>query len=97
VSEFQIVSLLISRLRRERKEISCGQESEAENSGTQVEIMSGAVLHSTHYGKQVKCFADMRKNDDNQTSSAEHHQIPAHERERGCVAEIYPIEHQSGG
>ena len=80
---------LISRLGRERKEISCGQESEAENSGTQVEIMSGAVLQSpTHYGKQMKCLADMRKNDDNQKSSAEQLQIPAHRRERGGVAGV---------
>ena len=49
--------------------------------------MSGAVLHSpTHYGKQVKRLADMRKNDDNQKSSAEQLQIPAHEREGGDVA-----------
>jgi hypothetical protein len=39
--------------------------------------MAGAVLQSpTHRGKQMKCFADMSKHDDDQTPGAEQHQIP---------------------
>jgi hypothetical protein len=81
---------LISRLSREREATSCGKGSEAENGRTQVEIMPGAVLQSpAHFGKQVKCFADMRKNHDDHTTNAEHHQVPAHKRERGSVAELH--------
>ena len=55
---------------RERKEISCRKESEAENSGAEVEIMAGAMLKCpTHRGKQMKCFADMSKHDDDLTGS----------------------------
>jgi hypothetical protein len=61
----------------ERKEISRRKESETQNSGAGVEIMVGAVLQSpTHHGKQMKCFADMSKHDDDQTPAAEQNQIP---------------------
>jgi hypothetical protein len=39
--------------------------------------MARAMLQSpTHRGKQMKCFAEMSKHDDDQTPGAEQHQIP---------------------
>src|ERR1700688_3532805 len=68
-------------LGRERKEISCREEREAENSSAEVEIMAGAVLQSPpHHGKQMKSFADMSKHDDEQTPGAEQNQIPTGSR-----------------
>jgi hypothetical protein len=39
--------------------------------------MAGAVPEApAHDGKQMKCFADMSKHDDDQTANADQHQIP---------------------
>jgi hypothetical protein len=55
----------ISAATARREEISCGNESETENSGAEVEIMAEAVPQPpAHHGKQTKSFADMSKHDD---------------------------------
>ena len=52
--------------------------------------MAGAMLQSaTHRGKQMKCFADMSKHDDDQTPGAEQHQIPT----GSGVARLHVCEH----
>ena len=53
--------------------------------------MARAMLQSaTHRGKQMKCFADMSKHDDDQTPGAEQHQIPTVAAWRGFMSVSMP-------
>jgi hypothetical protein len=54
------------------KQISYGEQRETKNSTPQIEIMTNAMLVAPmHPRKQLKCFAEMSKDDHHQTSSAE--------------------------
>ncbi len=46
------------------KQISCGKQCETKNGAPEIEIMTNALLEPPmHPGKQMKCFADMSKDD----------------------------------
>ena len=54
------------------KQISYGKQGETNDSTPEIHVMTNAMLHPPmHQRKQVKCFADMSKNDDYQTACAE--------------------------
>ena len=53
-------------------QISYEKQRETKNSAPEIEIMTNALLESPmHPGKQMKCFADMTKDNYHQTSCAE--------------------------
>jgi hypothetical protein len=54
------------------KQISYGKKRDTNNGTPEVQIMTNAMLKSPmHPRKQVKCFGNMSKNDQHQTSSPE--------------------------
>ena len=51
---------------------SCGEQRETKSSTPEVEVMTDAMLESPmHPRKKPKCFANMSKNNRNQTSCAQ--------------------------
>jgi len=55
------------------KQISYGEQRETKNSTPEVEVMTNAMFEPPmHPRKQVKCFADMTKSDNHQTSSTDY-------------------------
>jgi len=53
-------------------QISYGKQGETKNGAPEIQIMTNALLEPPmHPGKQMKCFADMSKDDYHQTSGAE--------------------------
>jgi len=54
------------------KQISYGKQRETKNSTPEIEVMTNAMLGAPmHPGKQVKCFANMSKDDHHETCCAE--------------------------
>jgi hypothetical protein len=54
------------------KQISDGKQCETKNSTPEIEIMTNPLLEPPmHPRKQIKCFADVSKDDYNETSCAE--------------------------
>ena len=52
-------------------QISDGKQRKTKNSTPEIEVMTDAMLKPpVHPRKQVKCFADMSKNDHHQTTRA---------------------------
>jgi len=53
-------------------QISRGKQCETKNSAPEIEIMTNALLEPPmHPRKQMKCFAEMSKDDYHETSCAE--------------------------
>jgi hypothetical protein len=53
-------------------QISYGKQRETKNGTPEIEVMTNAMFKPPmHPRKQVKCFGDMSKNDQHQTSCAE--------------------------
>jgi hypothetical protein len=53
-------------------QVSCGKQSETENSTRQIEIMTDAMLGTPmHPLEQAECFANMRKHNDYETRCAD--------------------------
>jgi hypothetical protein len=54
------------------KQIPYGKQCKTKSSAPEIEVMTSAMLEPPmHPRKQMKCFADMSKNDHYQTSCAE--------------------------
>ena len=67
-----LLSLGVPVLQR-MKQIPSGKQRETEGSTPEIEIMSSAGFEPpVHQGKQTKCFADMSKDDNHQTSRADY-------------------------
>jgi len=60
-------------VRERMKQIPSGKQCETKNTTPEIEVMANAVFESPmHPGKQAKCFADMSKDDNQQTSRADY-------------------------
>jgi hypothetical protein len=66
-------------LRKRMKQISCGKQRKTKNSAPEIKVMTNAMLGAPpHPRKQIKCFADMGKDNYNQTCGAEQLEESAH-------------------
>jgi len=55
------------------KQVAYREQRETKNGAPQIGIMAGAALISPmHPGKKVKCFADVSKNDQQQTARTDY-------------------------
>jgi hypothetical protein len=60
-------------VRQRMKQIPSGKQCEADGSAPEIEVMANAGFEPpVHPGKQAKCFADMSKDGNHQTSRAEY-------------------------
>jgi hypothetical protein len=54
------------------KQIACGEQRETQDRAAQIEVMANAMFGSpTHPREQVKCFREMSKDNNRETSCAE--------------------------
>ena len=60
-------------VRQRMKQIPSAKQCETEGSAPEIEVMANAGFESpVHPGKQAKCFEDMSKDDNHQTSRADY-------------------------
>ena len=60
-------------VRQRMKQIPSGKQCETDGSTPEIEVMASAGFEPpVHPGKQAKCFADMSKDDNYQTSRADY-------------------------